>query len=256
MNISIYKKDVFEKYHSKSQIARVLTENWFEKEMYCPACLNSEISRNPNNTKVVDFCCDECKNLYQLKSQTTPFHSRVLDGAFRPMINSIIQKNNPSFCFMHYSNTNWEINNLLIVPKFFFTESIIEKRKPLSDSARRHGWIGCNVLLSKLPLFGKIKVIDNYKIIPEKKVQAEWKKLTFLNDTDQEKRTWLSDILVCIDKLKKQEFNLDEIYAYEEFLSKLHPENYHIKPKIRQQLQFLRDRGVLEFKNKGTYLLK
>ena len=35
----------------------------------------------------------------------------------------------------------------------------------------------------------------------------------------------------------------------------MHPENKHIKDKIRQQLQFLRDRGYLKFINKGKYKL-
>ena len=38
-------------------------------------------------------------------------------------------------------------------------------------------------------------------------------------------------------------------------LSKKHPDNHHIKPKIRQQLQFLRDKGYLEFVERGRYRL-
>ncbi len=91
MNISIYQKEVFEKYHSKSQIARVLTENWFKEEMYCPACLNEELSKNPNNTKVTDFCCNNCANCFQLKSQTSMFHHKAMDGAFNPMFNAILR---------------------------------------------------------------------------------------------------------------------------------------------------------------------
>jgi len=30
-------------------------------------------------------------------------------------------------------------------------------------------------------------------------------------------------------------------------IQQLHPENKHIRPKIRQQLQLLRDKGILEF---------
>lgn len=32
-----------------------------------------------------------------------------------------------------------------------------------------------------------------------------------------------------------------------------HPENNHIKDKIRQQLQFLRDEGLVEFTTRGNY---
>ncbi|MEK6947561.1 MAG: DpnI domain-containing protein [Nanoarchaeota archaeon] len=256
MNLSIYKEDVFEKYHSYSQIARVLTESWFQEEMYCPSCLNEELDKNPNNTKVTDFLCQNCGNSFQLKSQTKNFSSRVVDGAFSPMVESIIRKQNPNFFFMNYSNESWEIMNLLLVPKFFFSQSIIEKRKPLSQYARRSGWVGCNILLSKLPLFGKIKIIEDSKVISKHAVQQNWKNLFFLNEQKPEKRAWTSDVLLCIEKLNKREFSADEIYGYEDNLSRLHPDNSHIKAKIRQQLQILRDKGILEFKSRGYYKLK
>jgi type II restriction enzyme len=44
-----------------------------------------------------------------------------------------------------------------------------------------------------------------------------------------------------------------EVYAFEERLAALHPRNRHIRPKIRQQLQVLRDRGVVEFLERGRY---
>ena len=32
-----------------------------------------------------------------------------------------------------------------------------------------------------------------------------------------------------------------------------HPDNHHIKDKIRQQLQMLRDNGIIEFIGRGHY---
>jgi len=60
----------------------------------------------------------------------------------------------------------------------------------------------------------------------------------------------------CIDTLKSQVFNLDDLYHFESELKILHPENNHIKDKIRQQLQFLRDKNYLEFLGNGRYKLK
>jgi len=121
MKTIIYNKNFLEKYHSKSQIAQILTETWFEKEMYCPNCLHEELVKNPNNTKVTDFVCDYCNNEFQLKAQSKPFHSKVVDGAFYPMINSIQQNATPNFSFMEYSFENWKVQNLFFIPKFFFT---------------------------------------------------------------------------------------------------------------------------------------
>jgi type II restriction enzyme len=47
------------------------------------------------------------------------------------------------------------------VPKYFFVSEIIEKRKPLSITARRAGWTGSNILFSKIPNSGKIYYIED-----------------------------------------------------------------------------------------------
>ena len=66
---------------------------------------------------------------------------------------------------------------------------------------------------------------------------------------------WVLDIMTCIDKIGKREFFLDEVYKFENELKLLHPENRHIKDKIRQQLQILRDKGYLDFVSRGFYRL-
>lgn len=40
---------------------------------------------------------------------------------------------------------------------------------------------------------------------------------------------------------------------FEDVLSKKHPDNNHIKDKIRQQLQILKDKGILELRGRGHY---
>ncbi len=256
LDLSIYKEDIFKRYHSKSQIAGILTESWFKENMYCPNCLNEQLTKEPNNTKVVDFSCNNCNNLFQLKAQSKQFGNKVSDGAYKPMIDAIYNNNAPNFSFIQYTITDWKIDNLFIVPNFFFTSSTIEVRKPLSSNARRAGWIGCNILLKNLPEFGRISIIENRYVKPRAEVNNKWKKISFLSAEKPELRAWTSDILYCINKLNKKEFTLDEIYKFENYLSKLHPNNYHIKPKIRQQLQILRDKGVLAFIGNGRYSLK
>jgi type II restriction enzyme len=53
--------------------------------------------------------------------------------------------------------------------------------------------------------------------------------------------------------IRKKEFTLVDVYNFESMLAKQHPGNRHIKDKIRQQLQFLRDKGYLEFIGRGKY---
>ena len=49
---------------------------------------------------------------------------------------------------------------------------------------------------------------------------------------------------------------IDEVYAFERHLGDLYPGNQNVKPKIRQQLQYLRDRGFIDFVSRGNYHLR
>lgn len=69
-------------------------------------------------------------------------------------------------------------------------------------------------------------------------------------------RGWTLDVLNVVRRLDKQEFELSEGYGFADELSQLHPRNRYIEPKIRQQLQRLRDLGFLEFVVSGRYRLK
>ena len=62
--------------------------------------------------------------------------------------------------------------------------------------------------------------------------------------------------MMCVDKLGRKDFSLDDVYTFEKELNKKHPDNRHIKDKIRQQLQVLRDKGYLEFTSRGNYRLR
>ena len=51
-------------------------------------------------------------------------------------------------------------------------------------------------------------------------------------------------------------FTLNSVYASEDILKRMRPNNTEIKAKIRQQLQVLKHHGVVEFvNNNGVYKL-
>ena len=156
---------------------------------------------------------------------------------------------------LHYSRQDWTVHNLLLVPQHLLTISAIEKRKPLSQSARRAGWVGCNILLDRIPMEGRIFAVRDGTPKKPSEVRHEWSSMTFLRDVEPPSRGWIIDVLSCIQSLDKRRFNLNEAYQFANELSALHPENKHIKPKIRQQLQILRDRGILRFVARGQYEL-
>ena len=56
-----------------------------------------------------------------------------------------------------------------------------------------------------------------------------------------------------IDKMPNQEFKLSDVYKFENSFQEKFPNNNFVKDKIRQQLQVLRDKGILQFLGNGGY---
>jgi type II restriction enzyme len=104
---------------------------------------------------------------------------------------------------------------------------------------------------------GKIFFVQNGLVRSKEEVLAKWSQTEFVRSTGNvDAKGWLLDVLVCVERIRKREFTLDEVYAFEGHLQAKHPENHNVKAKIRQQLQFLRDKGVIEFLGRGRYRMK
>ena len=243
-------------YDSGSQNARVWTERWVKDSLYCPNCGHPSISQFPANRPVADFYCPTCSEQYELKSQKTSFGAKVLDGAFRTMCERLASSDNPNLLLLSYNRMLLTVTNALVISKHFFIREIIEERKPLAVTARRAGWVGCNILLGKIPSSGKIFIVQNGHVVPKYEVLRKWKKTLFLREEGVETRGWLIEVMKCVEAIGKKEFGLDEVYAFEAQLGTLYPKNRHVQQKIRQQLQKLRDRGYLDFVSPGHYRLK
>ena len=251
-----FDKTLAEKYRSRSQAARVLTETWANVNMYCPRCGNPQLTHFKNNREVADFYCAECKNEYELKSKNGDIGHKIMDGAYDTFVQRITSANNPDFLVMSYDLNKLRVDTLLIVPKYFFTPSIVERRKPLGANARRAGWVGSNILFDDVPEQGRIYVVRNGVPVNINAVLENVKKSSQLETSNLEARGWLLDALNCVNRIPKEVFSLKEIYQFENELKARHPENNNVQAKIRQQLQILRDRGFLEFLERGVYRKK
>ncbi|MEN9852268.1 MAG: hypothetical protein RI996_211 [Candidatus Parcubacteria bacterium] len=242
-------------YSSSTQKIRVITEKWTLKNIFCPNC-GRAISEYVNNKPVADFFCKNCVEDFELKSKKGKVRGKVAAGAYSKMIERLNSNTKPNFFFMGYLET-WSVYDFFVIPKHFFTTDIIEKRKPLGINAKRAGWVGSNILFSKIPKAGQIFYIENGVCVSKKDILEKWQKTVFLKQIKKsDAKGWILDIMNCIDDLDKNIFSLSDMYQYENDLAALYPENKNIKPKIRQQLQFLRNKGYLEFLGEGKYRVK
>jgi type II restriction enzyme len=246
--------DLASAYKAGPQIARVLSEDWCTREVYCAACDSNRLKKSRANTPSLDFVCPRCEQLYELKSLKKWNPKKIVDAGYESMMRAIRGDRTPNLLVLHYSS-NWVVQNLILIPRVFFTESVIEKRKPLSLSARRAGWVGCNILLERIPEDGKIALISSGDCLPKGRVRDEFSRVRKLAEIPPQLRGWTIDVLNAIRRLGKARFSLAELYATESDLQKTHPHNRNVRPKIRQQLQVLRDLGLLRFTAPGIYEL-
>lgn len=254
MNLKNYVK-LSDTYKNNSQKTRIFTETFVEEKFYCPYCGASLIS-SKNNDEVRDFDCSNCKENYELKSKYGKSLGRkIIDGAYKTMIERISSNSNPNFYFLNYDKTSFEVINFCAVPKYFFMPNMIIPRK--KGLPNRPTYIMCSIDISVIPNSGKIFYIKDKEIISKDKVLNEWNKTLFLKeDNNIQAKGWLLDIIQCIEKLSDNSFSLSDLYIFESYLKIKHPENNNIQAKIRQQLQVLRDKGFLKFTTRGKYEVK
>jgi len=240
-------------YRSNSQRARVATETWVTKNLYCPACPSPDLEPTPTGHPVADFACPRCGEEYQLKSRRGHLGARITDAAYSEALRATERNAFPHLLLMQYAAIPGPVVTLQAVPGAFITPSALESRKALSSTARRAGWIGCSIVIGDLPRGARVAVIMEGYPRPIREVRQDWRKWDFLKARDVSTRTWFNEILKRVERLGRDEFELDDIYAFEEDLAQIFPRNRFVRPKIRQQLQVLRDRGFLEFRERGRY---
>ena len=247
-------QSVATKYKSSAQIARVISEAWLARNGYCLACDAEYLSPSIANTKCTDFSCQMCGQNYELKTFKRRPGGSLVDGAYSALINRIENRDAPALFLLH-RNAAWQIESLTAIHSVFLTPSVIEKRKPLNPSAHRAGWIGCNIRLDRIGVDGEIPIIDNGIVCDKEKVRRQFRRFMPLSAISPAERGWTTLTLSVVRNLNKKIFDLSDLYERERRFELVYPKNRNIRPKIRQQLQFLRDLGMIRFEGRGRYLM-
>jgi len=179
---------------SQSQIARRVTEQWADENLFCPSCSSTSVKRLAHNKPAVDFSCPDCRADYLLKSGMRWSERKVPDAGYDAMMTALMSDSVPNLIVLQYT-LEWAVRNLMIVPSFFFTPASIEKRKPLASTARRAGWVGCNIVLSAISDFGKIRVVQSGRAASPSDVRRRYDQLRSLGDLPILARGWTLNVL-------------------------------------------------------------
>jgi len=244
--------DLARGYSSKSQQARVVSEDWVGRALLCPRCGASFI-RAPTGARVHDFTCSGCGDEFELKAKDGIYKRVLPAGAYDAMIERLMSGARPHLILCAYNYADWSVLRVDVVPSFALTPRVVEKRKPLSSTARRAGWTGCNIRLDLIPSSVVVPLVVDGAAVGTDSVQIQWHRIEWIRQaSEMTDRTWSLEIIRCMEELESP-FTLKDLYRHEPELSALFPDNKNVRAKIRQQVQFLCDLGKLARVGRATY---
>ena len=201
-------------YTSASQRARVVTEAWIKHHGYCLACESDKLLPTASNTQARDFECDRCGQPYELKSSSSPFARKVTDGGYASIMRRIQTSTVPSFLLLQYTAT-WSLASLCAIHHVLITPAAIERRKALALTARRAGWVGCNIILSGIPPEGRIPLIIGGTAVPKHESRRRFASIERLSGLSASGRGWAAAVLRLLHGLGKEKFSTDDAYSLE-----------------------------------------
>ncbi len=228
------------------------SESWVLRNGYCLACMGDSPLPTAANTRTKDFFCPICSHGYELKSRQGPFGKCLVDGAYSAMMATIREGRTPTFLLLEFSS-GWGVEGLTAIHHSLVTRDCIVARKALGPAARRAGWIGCNIILPSIAIEGRIPMVTNGRANARQAARRAFSRLQFLAKMPVRRRGWSASLLNLLRQLPGDTFSLNDAYLFEQNLAELYPENRNIRPKVRQQLQVLRDAGILRFVSRGQY---
>jgi type II restriction enzyme len=159
----------------------------------------------------------------------------------------------PALMLMHYQQ-DWSVQRLIAIHPVFLTPSVVRKRpKPhLRPKTLKPYWM-CDLDLTRIPPDGKIVIVGDGAERQRAETRRAFRESMRFGDVPLRKRGWAALVLAYVRKIDKAEFSLKDLYAYEAAMHAAYPKNSHVRPKIRQQMQVLRDLGYVQFLDRGHY---
>jgi hypothetical protein len=164
---------VASRFVSAAQATRVALETWASFNLYCLNCDRNELDQLPDNTPVADFACAACESRYQLKGKNGRLSKKIPGAAYQPTIDAIRAGAMPEYVLVEFDTRFATVIFVDAFPGRLITEDRIEPRKPLSASARRAGWQGCNIIVDGLD---RVRIVAPAGLEREN-VRQKWRSL-------------------------------------------------------------------------------
>jgi len=142
---------------NESRIVGEACEEYVKQTINCIRC-NNKLQKYKINEKSKDFICIGCNQKYQIKSKSSTDKQvnnikqsnlfKTIGGEYSTTLNSISE--NIDYLIILYEKKSYKIKAILYKKYETIDGNCIISRKPLSLTAKRAGWQGCNILFNDI----------------------------------------------------------------------------------------------------------
>jgi type II restriction enzyme len=150
---------------SESRIVGEACEDYVKNKVKCVRCNNNNFKKYKTNEKSKDLICISCNQKYQIKAKSATHKQinnikcknqfKTIGGEYSTTLNNINEK--IDYLIILYEKQSYKILNILYITNENITSNYITPRNPLSLTAKRAGWQGCNILFEKFRYIEVIK---------------------------------------------------------------------------------------------------
>ena len=145
---------------SESRIVGEASEYYVINNVKCVRCNNHNFEKCKINEKSKDLICISCNQKYQIKSKCVTQNQftniqckntfKTIGGEYSTTLNNINE--NIDYLIILYEKQSYKIINILYIKNENINSHCIIPRKPLSLTAKRAGWQGCNIVFDNIQI--------------------------------------------------------------------------------------------------------
>ena len=142
---------------SESRIVGEACEDYVKNKVKCIRCNNNNFEKYKTNEKSKDLICISCNQKYQIKAKSVTHKQinnikcknqfKTIGGEYSTTLTNINEK--IDYLIILYEKQSYKILNILYITNENINSNCITPRNPLSSTAKRAGWQGCNILFKK-----------------------------------------------------------------------------------------------------------
>ena len=145
---------------SESRIVGEACEYYIKNNVNCVRCFSNNFEKCKTNEKSKDLICINCQQKFQIKAKSATQKQvnniknkntfKTIGGEYLTTLKNIDEQ--IDYLIILYEKHSYKIINILYIKNENITSDCILPRKPLSITAKRAGWTGCNILFNDIQI--------------------------------------------------------------------------------------------------------